>query len=89
MSQSISSKGIFPLSSGNLLRWYREDIPGQRGGIRAEFRTEPSHRDKKEAKQYMESTVPAGSHAVAGAEVEGALRTKSLLDTFMGRGSSN
>ncbi len=89
MSQSLSSKGIFPLSSGNLLRWYREDIPGQRGAIRAEFRTEPSHRDKKEAKQYMESMLPAGTTAFAGAEVRGSARTKAMMDSFIGRGSSN
>lgn len=89
MSQSLSSKGIYPLSSGNLLRWFREDIPGNRGGIRAEFRTEPSHRDKKEARQYLESMVPGTARVVAAAEITGAQRTKSLLEKFMGRGGSN
>jgi hypothetical protein len=88
MSQSINSQGIFALSSGNLLRWYREDIPGHRGAIRAEFRSEPSHRDKKEGKQYLASMVPGTAQFAVG-EVAGAARTKSLMDRFIGRGSSN
>jgi len=89
MSQSISNNGEVPLTSGNVLYWFREDIPGQRGGIRATFKSQPSHRDTKEAKQYMESLVPAGASVVAAAEVEGMQRTKALLDKFLGRGASN
>ena len=89
MSQPTSSKGIYPLASGNLLRWHSENIPGSHGALRAEFRTEPTEEDMKEAYRYLESMVPEGSKTYQRGTVKGAQRVKAVVESFMGQGGSN